>query len=114
MAQTINQLKTVEILGHDRLVNELRLNKGLGRAICIISDAGTGKTTAVEEIGNSGEYDKYFEIKMTSMNSEDFLGLPVKTKCKETGEEVMEFAPLGWLQYIINHPDQKILLFLDK
>lgn len=48
------------------------------------------------------------------MNSEDFLGLPVKTKCKETGEEVMEFAPLGWLQYIINHPDQKILLFLDK
>lgn len=41
-------------------------------------------------------------------------GIPIKNRCPETGKEIMEFAPLGWMQYIINHPEQKILLFLDK
>lgn len=114
MAQTINQLKTVEILGHDRLVNELRLNKGIGRAICIIGEAGVSKTHSVEEFAITEKFDKYFEVKLAGCSSEDMTGIPIKNRCPETGKEIMEFAPLGWMQYIINHPEQKILLFLDE
>lgn len=42
MAETIAKLRIPEIIGHERLVRELKLNRGTGRAICIIGDCGTG------------------------------------------------------------------------
>lgn len=42
-----------------------------------------------------------------------FNGIPVKFK-NEKGEELVKFALLDWMQYIQTHPEEKILVFLDK
>lgn len=69
MAETIAKLRIPEIIGHERLVRELKLNRGTGRAICIIGEAGTSKTQSVEEFGK--DFDKYFEVKLAGCSSED-------------------------------------------
>lgn len=69
MAETIAKLRVPEIIGNDRLLRELLLNQNTGRAICIIGEAGTGKTAAIEKFGE--QFDKYIEVKLAGCSSED-------------------------------------------
>lgn len=71
MAETIAKLRVPEIIGNDRLLRELLLNQNTGRAICIIGEAGTGKTVAVENFAEQGKFEKYFEVKLAGCSSED-------------------------------------------
>lgn len=59
------------------------------------------------------KFDKFFEVRISGISSEDFSGIPIKTK-DENNNDIVQFALLDWMRYIELHPEERILVFLDK
>ena len=97
------------------------------RTVCIIGEAGTGKTVLVEnmkgqKIGfteNSPVIDEVVVLRLGAMSSEDFI-IPF-VKERETlkdghklKEKVVETAELSIFKVAKDNPHKNYLLFLDK
>lgn len=74
----------------------------------VIGEAGTGKSSNIEQIGNTLGYDKVVCKRMSGMTDEIFVGIPEKTGNR------FEFLKLGFIADIVDSPNEKTLLVLDE
>lgn len=82
------------------------------RPFFIQGEAGWGKTTIITLMAKKVGY-HIITLYCDKMEPEDLSGLKTIVKTK-TGKIRQNEAPPVWAQYIIDHPNERILLFLDE
>ena len=73
--------------------------------------AGWGKTSIVEKVANHFKR-SVITVYLDKAEATDLDGIPVPVK--ENGRTVMNVIPPAWAQYMIDHPEEKFLLFFDE
>lgn len=87
-------------------------------SIHLIGPSGSGKTSFVESLIKDKELkiDEIKILRLQGVSSEDFRLPIVKETIKKDGtkEKVVELINMGVFQEILDNPDKRYLVFLDK
>ena len=89
--------------------------------VTLLGPSGTGKTTFAEEIAKDKRLgvDKLVILRLQGLCSEDFRIPTLQEEInmetgKKTSKKIVEFAKIGIFKEIVDNPQTKYLLFLDK
>lgn len=84
-----------------------------GTDFFVQGEAGWAKTSIIKELAKKYGY-HVLTVYLDKAQATDLGGIPVPVKHKKTGKTMQDYAMPGWLIYMLENPNKKILLFFDE